>query len=126
MKDTRLIAENELIADFLGARKSRYTDEASYEMYAVIESIEDGLGEQHFFLAEEMPFSTDWNWLMEVVEAIDNILPDDNLVVISYNRCLIEYPNEGVTIEGLGNTRKEATYKAVVEFIIWYNENKEL
>ena len=69
-------------------------------------------------------YSKSWDWLMPVVEKIDLILPDDNLVTISFNRCLIEWHEKGITFEGLGNTRIEATYKAVVEFIKQYNQNK--
>jgi hypothetical protein len=76
------------------------------------------------YYVEGLQYHTDWNWLMPVVEKIDLILPDDNLVTISFNRCLIEWFEKGITFEGLGNTRIEATYKAVVEFIIFYNENK--
>jgi hypothetical protein len=71
---------------------------------------------------DELEFHKSWDWLMPAVDKIDSILSDDNLVTITYNRCLIEWYEEGITFEGLGNTRIEATFNAVVEFIKAYNK----
>ena len=91
--------------------------------------------EDKLFLPIEMEFHSSWDWLMPVVEKIDSILADDDFVTISYNRCLIEVNNTDIlfptkeivrlpTIEGMGNSRIEATWNAVCEFIEWYNEQK--
>lgn len=71
-----------------------------------------------------LKYNKSWDWLMPAVDKIDSILSDDNLVTITYNRCLIEWYEEGITFEGLGNTKIEATFNAVVEFAKWYKENK--
>lgn len=70
-------------------------------------------------------YNSDWNLLMPVVEKIDGLLMDDNFVTMQMNRTLIEMPEHGLTIEGLGNSWIEATYKAVVEFIKRYNETRD-
>ena len=72
---------------------------------------------------ESMQFHKSWDWLMPIVEKIDSIIPDDSFVTIEYNRCLITVLDGGFDIDVIGNSRIEATYKAVVEFIKWYNSN---
>ena len=62
---------NKLIAEFMGVKPTILGDEITYEMYGVIDCIEDGLDEQHFFLEEELMFHTSWDWLMPVVHKID-------------------------------------------------------
>lgn len=111
MKNTT--ENNKLIAEFLGWYKP---DEENYYVHKYSEKD---------YTDKQLKYHSSWDWLMPVVEKIDLILPDDNLVSISFNRCLIEYHAEGITFEGIGNTRIEATYKAVVEFILWYNENNK-
>lgn len=62
-----------------------------------------------------------WDWLMPVVERIDLMLADDNFVSIQMNRTLIEIPQHGLTIEGMGSTWHEAAYNAVIQYIHWHN-----
>ena len=60
---------NKLIAEFIGAKKLQETENTfSYEMYGLLECIDDGENEQHFFLPEDMKFHISWDWLMPVVE----------------------------------------------------------
>lgn len=104
---------NRLIAEFLGANyNSNYHE---FEMYGIIESIKDGENEQHFFLPSQMLFKTDWNWLMKVVvecfDKSDELYDNGDDKIFKLNDALLE-------------TNIESLYKAVVEFIEWYNENK--
>lgn len=73
-----------------------------------------------------LKYHTSWNWLMPVVEKIDQILPDDSFVLIEYNRCIIPVleAEEPFDIDFVCNTRLEATYRAAVEFIRWHSEEK--
>ena len=73
---------------------------------------------------ESMHYHDSWDWLMPVVERIDSRTPYDPCVTVEYNWCSIKTLNGEFNIEVVGNSRIEATYKAVVEFIKWYNENK--
>lgn len=70
-------------------------------------------------------YDKSWDWLMPVVERIDSRTPYDPCVTIEYNWCSIKMLNGGFNIEVVGNSRIEATYKAVVDFIKWYNENNK-
>ena len=56
---------NKLIAEFMGVKPLGGSTE--YEMYGVLDCIEDGVDEQHFFLEEQLLFHTSWDWLMPVV-----------------------------------------------------------
>lgn len=100
---------NKLIAEFMGYNLEIVNNEFYFTHDDMLESLSD----------EELHFDTDWNWLMEVVEKIENLGFD---VVINYNICTIT--------NGENEFRHEvgqkiyATYQAVIEFINWYNEKK--
>jgi hypothetical protein len=130
---------NKLIAEFMGVKPLGGSTE--YEMYGVLDCIEDGVDEQHFFLEEQLLFHTSWDWLMPVVEKIEEIaVDDDDLTVkehryqvdMSYTQCSIydrvrdggepcnsEYPFL-IASADMG-TKLSSTHQAVVEFIKTYN-----
>ena len=124
---------NRIIADFIGAVQTYKpyvnTDDMEYDMYGVIPTIEDGENEKHYFLPQEMLFDTDWNWLMEVVEKIENIKIETYKVRVDiYFNCCQIYPTHWdklISIYGNNETKLQATYRAVVEFIKWYNKQNQ-
>lgn len=80
-----------------------------------------------------LPFNSDWNYLMLAVEKIES-LEDIEIVEVTNYRCLIRaykdidnkfkadyWYNEKTP---LFNSKIEAVYNAVIEFIKWYNLNK--
>jgi hypothetical protein len=72
---------------------------------------------------QEGEYHTSWDWLMPVVEKIDEVSNDNTLFKIEYNRAFIEdIENYHLLIDVMANSRLEATYKAVVEFIKQYNK----
>ena len=87
-----------------------------------------------------LKYHTSWDWLMPVVEKIESLgvkfWVKGNTCRVYINRELAELDSNvewnGISTEFEGfffiyfeeKTKKEATYKAVVEFIKWYNENK--
>ncbi len=79
------------------------------------------------FNASELKFNSDWNWLIEVVEKIENLLYKDNndvfKVVIDYGMCIIyNMINDLEVIVNVSKSTKiEAVYQAVIQFIEWYN-----
>ncbi len=110
--------DNKLIAEFMGVKPTILGDEITYEMYGIIDCIEDGLDEQHFFLEEELMFHTSWDWLMPVVEKIECTHDDKGdcfNVMMEAFECTIS--GLGLTLCLNGHTKMDATYKAVVEFI---------
>lgn len=74
---------------------------------------------------EDTAYHNDWNWLMRVVEKIDDLLPDDSVVQISYNRCVIDNYEYGISWDHIANSRIEACYKAVCDFVEWYYSNND-
>ena len=117
---------NELMADFMGLEP--YED----SRYGILWSspIENETG-CNFVLK----FDTSWGWLMTVVEKIESIEDDHHGrfgVYINSNGCVIQatklrldkpmtnppmYYGERVL-----DTKLNATYQAVVDFIKWYNK----
>ena len=67
-------------------------------------------------------YNSDWNWLMEVVEKIEE-MADWSLELLTTDKkeyqMLIHLSNTNVIVE----TKIEADYNACVSFIEWYNKN---
>jgi hypothetical protein len=107
---------NKLIAEFMGFVESPTTNK-----YWTKRSSEGfGIGE-----LVDLKYNIDWNWLMEVVEKIENFGFEFFIVE---SRCRIANNTDKsietiIDFEIIG-TKIQATYKAVVEFIKWYNEQK--
>lgn len=101
---------NKIIAEFLGATNNNHPDD--YEMFGIISNIEDGENEKHYFKSEEMLFNSDWNWLMEVVVKCkeSQTFGSQNLIT-DIDNALIE-----TTIENI--------YCRCIDFIKWYNQQK--
>jgi hypothetical protein len=72
----------------------------------------------------DMPFATSWDWLMSVVEKIESmgyyVLIEQNLVTV-YDKQEVYHWYGGRTSE----SKIISTYVAIVEFIKWYNQQKE-
>ena len=73
-------------------------------------------------LTKDLKYHLDWNWLMEVVEKIRSI---DTKAKGNFRTSLLHYQRNNKTIFGLSILEgKEYVYNACLEFIKWYNENK--
>ena len=74
---------------------------------------------------DKLKFHSNWNWLMEVVEKIEE-MADWSLELLTTDKkayqMLIHLSNTNVIVE----TKIEAVYNACVEFIKWYNEQKSV
>lgn len=96
----------------------------------------------------ELNFNSDWNKLMLVVDAIENIdLSDYHYKWLDYDGVTINNNFNGVTVDiegnscyigveldldpysmiskGEGNNKKEVVYDACVKFVKWFNSIKE-
>tara|TARA_R110000744_G_scaffold376770_2_gene491241 strand:+ start:35 stop:373 length:339 start_codon:yes stop_codon:yes gene_type:complete len=109
---------NKLIAEFMGVKSYEASGYTNY-VYS----------EDNHRTEVDLSYHDSWNWLMPVVEkiectTIDNDDNSDNFfnVMIEVFECNI---NGGeICICESGNTKREATYNAVVEFINEHNKNK--
>ena len=92
---------------------------------------------------EELRFDSDWECIMEVVEAIENlktetssfgfyIYPKSSFVVVIKNYTF-EIGDGGISVEPLkfndseyinSKSKKEAVVHTIWKFLNWYNENK--
>ena len=76
------------------------------------------------FLREyELKFDTSWDWLMPVVEKIEK--SGGIYVDMSGKTCTIGQIRDDLKLEAWAMTKLEATYIVVVEFIKWYNTQKD-
>lgn len=104
--------DNILVALFLGGWK--------HDKYFVIETpFFKSLG-GCIFAPSELKFDTDWNWLMEVVEKVCLVCGYE--VEIKTNSCYIQTINGSYSSTIQGENRIDATYKSIISFIKWYNE----
>ena len=91
---------NKLIAEFMGLQFSKG------EYYRPLYNSGDWVSEN------ELRYHDSWDWLMPVVEKIEDYLSD--------NVGKVGYFDDGLTINDI-----EVRYQAVVEFIKWYNDGKQ-
>ena len=101
--------DNKLIAEFMGVKPLVLGGSTEYEMYGVLDCIEDGVNEKHYFIDDEMRFHESWDWLIPVVNKI-------------------EIENEGVPLQLLYCSLYSEigeVYQAVVEFIKTYNDERK-
>jgi hypothetical protein len=128
MTQEEINQNNDDIMRFMGCRLAPCSNGKAWE--SPNEHYGTEMGRMHGRLQQSawngMGFHRSWDWLMPVVEKIDQILPDDSFVLIEYNRCIIPVleAEEPFDIDFVCNTRLEATYRAAVEFIRWHSEEK--
>ena len=106
---------NKLIAEFLG-----YIDNGCSEEGFLIDPKTN-----YDVCIDSLQFHTDWNWLIQVVEKIESLGYSVN---ISSSMVYINGDNSRIVSPfniGFKITKIEAVYNACVEFIKWYNENKD-
>lgn len=111
---------NRLIAEFMGGK----IDDTFIYFDKTNNKFEDDT-----LHVSDLLFDSDWNWLMEVVEKIESIVLEEvndtsfNVTIGATRYCVIQDNNGGMLkVIGEGKTKIESTYKAVVEFIKWYNQ----
>ena len=113
------IENNKLIAEFMGLVKNdiKYSSGRSIEYkkgaFVDYEGMDKGWLHYH----------TDWNWLMPVVDKIENGFHWNHSIKIENGYCTIVNFNNDKRF--MANSKKEAVYKAVVEFIKWYNKQQK-
>lgn len=78
-----------------------------------------------------LSFDSDWNWLMGVVDKIESLgFVTEISGNIERSFALIGIANSNISISRVGYgvefmNKKDATYRAVIEFITWYNEQNK-
>ena len=112
------IENNKLIAEFMDME---YSDKRSFKN-----------GEWTYSIKSLSKFRSSWDWLMPVVEKIENtnLFPTtENAVNVTIGAtlyCLIQDSyGEKFEIIGQDKTKLLSVYQAVVQFINFYNKNNK-
>ena len=121
----QIIEGNKIIAFFMGGNMDADAPEHWIENVHYLPGVRITR-----FHVEQGEYQTSWDWLMPVIEEIE-ALPKKwpclkkFEVDIKAKICTISDDDELVAQKN-GNTRIEAAWLCVVEFIQWYEENKEV
>lgn len=128
MTQEEILEFNKRCAEFLGIlygiRQNGIVKEESKVRIRKILDLEETVG-LHINYCK---FHSDWNWINEVIEAIESIKYKTSgepiyTVAISNRVCKIDTVNDEI-VWTKAKTKKEAVVFAVNQFLIWYNENK--
>lgn len=113
--------ENELIAEFMGT--------VTVVGFGVIFPVGWANSQKRQYHTSELKFSTSWDWLMPVVEKIENMMFQVEIHT-AYTNINGEFGdvkyNQDSCFEAQEETKLIVTYRAVVRFIKWYNEQSKL
>ena len=112
MTSKEILDGNKIIAEFLGINKKVYGETGT--TYYI-----DGTPYQFF----KLKYHSSWDWLMPVVEEIENVLDGDVSISIKDDSCNINSNYYGISVEGY--TKIESVWIACVKFITWYNLKTE-
>ena len=120
------IESNKLIAEFMG----NDTDEYCSHVYVPSKLLPSTKGDcfQGIFAFNECEFDTSWDWLMPVVEKIEEFDEIDVNILLNGTIIFKWKTNEDIinNVADISFTHKiEHTYDAVVRFIKWYNKQLE-
>lgn len=143
----KIIKENKLIAEFMGYQYVEVwyygsDDETEWQRKYVkwkdrvgMDSIGEyivNIKKYKWYRWEEVAYHSSWDWLMPVVEKIESLEYEFAI----YGKQFGQFPRKCRTfiyfdlkrhrrlgeLYAEGKTPKEATYKAVIEFIKWHNK----
>lgn len=146
MEVQKLLIGNRLIAEFMGykienkgyqtleyhsSNESSWVDREGEIVTLNGQEVSDSDNEPYFNL-EDLPFNESWDWLMSVVEKIENLEKLAGTVFIIQNHCTIKSNMLGdkTVMSNRGqcyqeeNSKLSNSYSAVIEFIEWYNDQK--
>jgi len=105
MKET--LEKNKLIAEFMNYPQSGIDNKDPY-YYAM----------KHCFDNNLMKYHSSWDWLMPVVEKIESLGLNTKIYT---GHTTIASRDASFISQKLNDSKIEATYEAVVEFIKWFN-----
>jgi hypothetical protein len=90
-----------------------------YDLYStgVLECIEDGENEQHFFRPVDMKFHTSWDWLKPCIDKIN----DEIIGIKTIDECTeVEWAYYNSITKMYMTTRIREAYRNVINFLQWY------
>lgn len=124
---------NVIIAKYMGATIEKGWENSDNPMYhfETKPSFHPDHWTTHNYSADYMLYCCSWDWAMPVLEQIStlNLCHYSASYEITQGRCVIyikhiAYTMPVETIEVEDKETIKAAYRAIIEFILWYNETK--
>ena len=115
MTQEEILDYNKLCAEFLGWEYAKDRDIWNPNMHH----------DYSFTYSINLKFHSDWNWIFEVVEAIEKLgyyTKNECIRNINYFN-IYELENNEATFYGTDNSKKEAVVEAINQFLIWHKTN---
>ena len=141
--EKQILEGNKLIAEFMGWRNIRkerpelgfnydiWQSFRLFELGSLITGIKQSPLDSKYEMVDKLYFHSDWNWLMSVVEKIENCF-DSNIqfdikgngwVLISLgSQYAMAFQEIDLDIEVREATKIESVYCGCIEFIKWHNK----
>lgn len=121
------MTNNELIAEFMGHSTYAFADSKTYFQDPVKREMFGDPMLERLSIKLDLKYHDSWDWLMPVVDKINgmgyDVLILGNGIKTLTHSCEIT-STSAVYAAKAGDSLHETVYKAVVEFIKWYNQNK--
>ena len=107
--------DNKLIAEFMGAVGTPKYNPTEWDVYITgcLDVDSDDENAQHFYTLGEMKYHTSWDWLMPVVQKIEDYLSDN------VGKYFVGYFDDGLISNDI-----EVRYQSVVNFIKECNDEQ--
>ena len=115
---------NKLLAEFMGVFDKILSTQNIHSwsdapFYYTTENSKEKVIEN---ISNYVKYDTDWNWLMEVVEKIED-LGNDVSITTNYIQIAFDEGEQFIVAEDT-KIKIDTLYNACVEFVQWYNKNK--
>ena len=127
-----IIENNKIIAEFLDWEFDDLSETFETPFLKLVDP--HAFGDEQFSCKLqdfELEFHSDWNWLMSVVEKIENLQDENNCAIYnvqieqSFTEIIDNHTSETIMYDIYADSKIEAVYNIVIEFIKWYNEQNK-
>ena len=118
---------NKLIAEFLVKNEGGLV-KLEENIFSTIDEFEIP---DDYLTLKDLKYHKDWNWLMSVVEKIENLQDENNCAIYnvqieqSFTEIIDNHTSETIMYDIYADSKIEAVYNIVIEFIKWYNEQNK-
>ena len=118
---------NKLIAEFLVKNEGGLV-KLEENIFSTIDEFEIP---DDYLTLKDLKYHKDWNWLMSVVEKIENLQDENNCAIYnvqieqSFTEIIDNHTSETIIYDIDADSKIEAVYNIVIEFIKWYNEQNK-
>lgn len=111
---------NKLIAEFMGAYVGNPVD--GKEVMCGVPAYYSKKGYTNTHLTNDLKYHTSWDWLMSVVEKIEQLYDADTIILIQEDTCHFYGGKFELFVDEYN--KFDSVYKGCLEFIKWYNQQK--